>query len=133
VICFLADKTEPGAWNMPAYKMFADPFNTAGLVIDPKMHDGFLFEVHDLVEDKRILLDCPGEIYDLLLFIGSPSRFVVKRVLSKSLGEVAAVLVGRDAPELAATVILGLRLPRILLAALAEAEAALRELLGEVA
>lgn len=91
VICFLADKTEPGAWNLPLYKIFADPFNTAGLVIDPKMHDGFLFEVHDLVEDQRILLDCPAEIYDLLLFIGSPSRYVIKRVLSKALGEVAAV------------------------------------------
>jgi fructose 1,6-bisphosphate aldolase/phosphatase len=91
VICFLADKTEPGAWNLPIYKMFADPFNTAGLVIDPKMHDGFLFEVHDLVEDQRILLDCPSEVYDLLLFIGAPARYVVKRVLSKALGEVAAV------------------------------------------
>ncbi|HEX9410931.1 MAG TPA: fructose-1,6-bisphosphate aldolase/phosphatase [Actinomycetota bacterium] len=91
VLCFLADKTEPGAWNLPLYKMFADPFNTAGLVIDPKMHDGFLFEVHDLMEDKRILIDCPGEVYDLLLFIGSPSRYVIKRVISKSLGEVAAV------------------------------------------
>lgn len=90
VICFLADKTEPGAWNMPLYKMFADPFNSAGLVIDPKMHDGFLFEVMDLMEDKRILLDCPAEIYDLLLFIGSPSRYVVHRVISKSLGEIAA-------------------------------------------
>ncbi len=28
VLVFLADKTEPGAWNMPLYKMFADPFNT---------------------------------------------------------------------------------------------------------
>ncbi|HEX2069797.1 MAG TPA: fructose-1,6-bisphosphate aldolase/phosphatase [Actinomycetota bacterium] len=91
VLCFLGDKTEPGAWNMPLYKMFADPFNTAGLVIDPKMHDGFLFEVHDLVEDKRLLLDCPEEIYDLLLLIGSPARYVIKRVISKSLGEVAAV------------------------------------------
>ena len=91
VLCFLGDKTEPGAWNMPLYKMFADPFNTAGLVIDPKMHDGFLFEVHDLVKDKRLLLDCPGEIYDLLLLIGSPARYVIKRVISKSLGEVAAV------------------------------------------
>jgi fructose 1,6-bisphosphate aldolase/phosphatase len=91
VLCFLGDKTEPGAWNMPIYKMFADPFNTAGLVIDPKMHDGFLFEVHDLVGDKRILIDCPAEIYDLLLFIGSPSRYVIKRVISKALGEVAAV------------------------------------------
>jgi fructose 1,6-bisphosphate aldolase/phosphatase len=91
VLCFLADKTEPGAWNLPLYRMFADPFNTAGLVIDPKMHDGFLFEVHDLIEDKRILLDCPAEAYDLLLFIGSPARYVIKRVISKALGEVAAV------------------------------------------
>jgi fructose 1,6-bisphosphate aldolase/phosphatase len=91
VLCFLGDKTEPGAWNMPLYKMFADAFNTAGLVIDPKMHDGYLFEVHDLKEDQRILLDCPAEIYDLLLFIGAPSRYVIKRVISKALGEVAAV------------------------------------------
>ena len=27
VLCFLADKTEPGAWNLPVFKMFADPFN----------------------------------------------------------------------------------------------------------
>jgi fructose 1,6-bisphosphate aldolase/phosphatase len=91
VLCFLGDKTEPGAWNLPLYKMFADPFNTAGLVIDPKMHDGFLFEVHDLQEDKRILFDCPSEIYSLLLFIGAPARYVIKRVISKALGEVAAV------------------------------------------
>jgi fructose 1,6-bisphosphate aldolase/phosphatase len=91
VLCFLGDKTEPGAWNMPLYKMFADPFNTAGLVIDPKMHDGFLFEVHDLHEDRRILFDCPSEIYSLLLFIGAPARYVIKRVISKALGEVAAV------------------------------------------
>src|SRR5699024_994617 len=25
VLCFLADKTEPGAWNLPLYRMFADP------------------------------------------------------------------------------------------------------------
>ena len=39
VIIFMADKTEPGAWNYPLYKIFADPFNTIGLVIDPKMHE----------------------------------------------------------------------------------------------
>ncbi|MFA5786345.1 MAG: fructose-1,6-bisphosphate aldolase/phosphatase [Actinomycetota bacterium] len=90
VICFLADKTEPGAWNMPLYKMFADPFTTAGLIIDPKMHDGFIFEVCDLFEDKRILFSCPAEIYDMLLFIGSPARYVIKRVFTKTTGEVAA-------------------------------------------
>jgi fructose 1,6-bisphosphate aldolase/phosphatase len=90
VLCFLADKTEPGAWNLPLYRIFADAFNTAGLVIDPKMHEGFLFEVFDLYEDKRMVFDCPAELYDLLLFIGAPARYVVHRVTSKALGEVAA-------------------------------------------
>ena len=90
VLCFLADKTEPGAWNLPLYRMFADPFNTAGLIIDPKMHPGYLFEVFDLYKDKRIVFDCPADIYDLLLFIGAPSRYVVHSVTSKTLGEVAA-------------------------------------------
>lgn len=53
VIVFMADKTEPGAWNLPLYKMFADPFNTIGLVIDPKMHQGFDFEVRDTIENKK--------------------------------------------------------------------------------
>lgn len=90
VICFLADKTEPGAWNLPLYKIFADPFNTAGLVIDAKMHAGFVFEVYDLYEDKRIEFDCPAELHDLLMFIGAPARYVVHGVRSKTLPETAA-------------------------------------------
>jgi len=77
VICFLADKTEPGAWNLPLYKMFADPFNTAGLVIDKNMHGGFVFEVYDLFEDKRLEFSCPEDIYELLMYIGAPARYVV--------------------------------------------------------
>ena len=90
VLCFLADKTEPGAWNLPLFRIFADPFNTAGLVIDPKMHAGFRFEVHDLVEGKRAMFDCPDELYDLALYIGAPSRYVIKQVTSRELGEPAA-------------------------------------------
>lgn len=90
VICFLADKTEPGAWNMALYKMFADPFNTAGLVIDEKMHAGFEFEVYDLFEDKRIWFQTPGDLYDLLMYIGAPARYVVHSVRSKTLGITAA-------------------------------------------
>jgi fructose 1,6-bisphosphate aldolase/phosphatase len=91
VVVFLADKTEPGAWNLPVYKMFCDPFNTAGLVIDPSMHDGFDIEVHDVVEHKRVIFSCPEEIYDMLVFIGAQSRFVIKRVYRKGTREVAAV------------------------------------------
>lgn len=90
VICFLADKTEPGAWNLPLYKMFADPFNTPGLVIDTKMHAGFTFEVYDLFEDKRIEFDCPERLYDMLMYIGAPARYVIHTVRSRSLGITAA-------------------------------------------
>jgi len=90
VVVFMADKTEPGAWNYPLYKIFADPFNTAGLVIDPKMHAGFRFEVHDLVENKKIEFSVPEELYDMLVFIGAVSRFCVRAVYSKTSGEIAA-------------------------------------------
>lgn len=112
VIIFMADKTEPGAWNFPLFKMFADPFNTPGLVIDSKMHKGFTFEVHDLKEGTRISLDCPEETYDLLMFIGAPGRFVIKSITSRELGEISAVAtttklsliagryVGKDDPSL---------------------------------
>ncbi|MBI2874096.1 MAG: fructose 1,6-bisphosphatase [Firmicutes bacterium] len=90
IIVFMADKTEPGAWNLPLYKMFADPFNTIGLVIDPKMHKGFEFEVHDLIQHKRVKFLAPEELYDLLIFIGAPSRFCIKGIVSRETGEPAA-------------------------------------------
>ncbi|KKK87429.1 hypothetical protein LCGC14_2753330 [marine sediment metagenome] len=90
IIIFLADKTEPGAWNYPLYKIFADPFNSIGLVIDSKMHKGFNFEVNDLIDRKKVVFSCPEEVYDLLVFIGAPSRYVVKFVHRKGDGEVAA-------------------------------------------
>lgn len=90
VLVFLADKTEPGAWNLPLYKVFADPFNTAGLVIDAKMHAGFTFEVYDLFEEKRVTFDCPEDIYDLLMYIGAPARYVVHSVHSRALDQQAA-------------------------------------------
>ncbi|HZK18190.1 MAG TPA: fructose-1,6-bisphosphatase, partial [Clostridia bacterium] len=90
IIIFAADKTEPGAWNLPLYKMFADPFNTIGLVIDPNMHGGFIFEVHDLIENKKILFNTPEEIYDMLVFIGAPGRFCIKSIYHKGTGDIAA-------------------------------------------
>ena len=89
VIVYCMDKTEPGAFNLPIFRIFADPFNTAGLVIDPKLHDGFSFEVFDVMEHKKVILDCPEEMYDLLALIGSTGRYVIKRVFKKN-GEIAA-------------------------------------------
>jgi len=90
VIAFMADKTEASAFNLPLYQMFADPFNTAGLVLDPKLHGGFKFEVHDVKEGTRIILNTPEESYDLLALIGLTDVYAVKRVFRKD-GEIAAV------------------------------------------
>ncbi len=111
VIVFMADKTSPGAWNLPQYKMFADPFNTAGLVIDPTMHEGFMFEVVDVYGHKKITLSCPEEMYDLLMFIGAMRRYMVRRVFRKDgeicstastqkLSLIAGRYVGKDDPVL---------------------------------
>ncbi|MDD5083090.1 MAG: fructose 1,6-bisphosphatase, partial [Dehalococcoidales bacterium] len=59
VVVFMADKTSSGAWNLPLYKMFADPFNTIGLVIADNMHQGFAFEVHDIKEHRQITFNTP--------------------------------------------------------------------------
>ncbi len=90
VVVFFADKTSPSAWNLPLYEMFADPMNTAGLVIDPSMHEGFTFEVMDVYSGMAITLKTPEELYDLLVFIGATSRYVVRSVYRKSDGEIAA-------------------------------------------
>ncbi|MCL5961283.1 MAG: fructose-1,6-bisphosphatase [Chloroflexi bacterium] len=90
VLIYMADKTSAGAWNMPLYKMFCDPFNTAGLVIAENMHNGFKFEVHDVMNHKKVYFNTPEEIYDMLVFIGAPSRYCVKSVYCKDTGEIAA-------------------------------------------
>jgi fructose 1,6-bisphosphate aldolase/phosphatase len=82
-IVFAADKTSPGAWNYPLYKIFCDPFNTAGLIIDKNMHAGFTFEVHDLIERRRAYFHCPEDLYDLLVYIDTTGRFVIKHVFRR--------------------------------------------------
>ena len=110
LVIFMADKTEPGAYNLPLYKIFADPFNTAGLVIDPTMHEGSKFEVLDVYEGESIILNTPEESYDLLALIGTPARYIVRRVYRKKdnlqasvvsverLNLIAGKYVGKDDP-----------------------------------
>lgn len=90
IVIFMADKTEPGAWNLPLYKMFADPFNTSGLVIDPKMHSGFNFEVRDLIKNRKVTFSCPEDLYDMLVFIGAPGRFCIKSIFHRDTGDICA-------------------------------------------
>jgi fructose 1,6-bisphosphate aldolase/phosphatase len=109
VLVFMADKTEPGAWNLPLYRIFADPFNTAGLVIDPELHSGFTFEILDVIEDQTVRLKCPEETYDLLALIGTSSRYVISKIYrndgipaaaasTSRLSLIAGRYVGKDDP-----------------------------------
>ncbi|MCS7095048.1 MAG: fructose-1,6-bisphosphatase [Thaumarchaeota archaeon] len=113
IVVFAADKTEPGAWNVPLYRMFASPDNTAGLVIDPKLHTGFKFEVLDLIESESVILKAPEELYDLVGLLGTPGRYAVSMVYraiddepaaaasTTRLSLIAGRYVGKDDPVLA--------------------------------
>jgi fructose 1,6-bisphosphate aldolase/phosphatase len=90
VVVFLMDKTDPGAFDLPIYRIFADPFNSAGLVIDPSFHAGFRFEVLDTRRDRKVMMSCPENMYDLLALIGAKSRYVIKRVYPKEGGKLPA-------------------------------------------
>ncbi len=112
IVVFAADKTSPAAWNLILYRIFADPFNTAGLVIDPILHDGFIFEVMDLIEGRIVRLKTPEETYDLLSLIGTINRYVISRVYrardnepaasasTTRLSYIAGKYVGKDDPVL---------------------------------
>ena len=80
VVVFAADKTSAGSFNYPVFRIFADPMNTAGLVIDANMTGGFKFEVLDSKENKRVVLKCPEEMYELIGLIGTSTRYTVSRV-----------------------------------------------------
>jgi len=80
VVVFAADKTEPAAFNYLLFKIFGDPFNTAGLIIDPSMAGGFKFEVLDVKESKNVVLKCPEEMYELIGLIGTTERYCISRI-----------------------------------------------------
>lgn len=109
ILIFMADKCAPGAWNLPLYKIFADPFNTAGLVIDINLHSGFIFEVLDTRDGKIVKLKTPEESYDLLALIGDPNRYVISKIYrsdgmpaaaasTTKLSLIAGRYVGKDDP-----------------------------------
>lgn len=87
VLIFGCDKTDPQAFNLPLFRIFADPFNTAGLVIDPSMSEGFSFEVLDVYENKAVSLNAKEELYELLALIGTTGRYAIKRIYKNGKGK----------------------------------------------
>ncbi len=110
MVVFAADKTSAGAYNLPLFHIFADPMNSAGLVIDPNMAGGFKFEVVDTIENKKVVLKCPEEMYELIALIGTVQRYMISRVWRardelicavgsvSRLSQIAGKYVGKDDP-----------------------------------
>jgi fructose 1,6-bisphosphate aldolase/phosphatase len=92
---FAADKTDPGAYNLPLYLTFTDVMTTPGLILSPKLKQGFRWVVMDVNHtegDRVIELVTPEEIYDLAALLRDAERFVVESVWSRASGEQAAVV-----------------------------------------
>ena len=92
---FAADKTDPGAYNLPLYLAFADPMNTPGLLLSPNLAKGFRFVIMDVdcTEGDRVIeLVAPEELYDIAALLRDTERYVVESVWSRATGEQAAAV-----------------------------------------
>ncbi|HTS49027.1 MAG TPA: fructose-1,6-bisphosphate aldolase/phosphatase [Bryobacteraceae bacterium] len=92
---FAADKTDPGAYNLPLYLAFADPMNTPGLLLSPHMSQGFKFVIMDVnfTEGDRVIeLNAPEQLYDIAALLRDPERFVVESIWSRASGEQAVAV-----------------------------------------
>jgi fructose 1,6-bisphosphate aldolase/phosphatase len=92
---FAADKTDPGAYNLPLYLGFADVMNTPGLILSPKISRGFRFvimDVNNTAGDRIIELNAPEDLYDIAALLRDPERYVVESVWSRASGEQAVAV-----------------------------------------
>jgi fructose 1,6-bisphosphate aldolase/phosphatase len=91
-LLFMADKTEPGAYNLPLYLAFADPMYCPGLMLSPTMREGFSFNIMDVAhtEGERVIkLNAPEDLYDITCLLRDNERFVVESIYSRTTGEQA--------------------------------------------
>ncbi len=83
---FAADKCGPGAYNYPLYSVFCDPMHDGGLLLNPKMREGFTFTIIDMDNkegDKVIKLHVPERIWDVAALLQNPDRFAVEQIHSR--------------------------------------------------
>lgn len=93
-LMFCADKTEPGAYNLPLYLTFTDPMHCAGLILAPSIKAGFKFVIMDVNYthgDKVIELVTPEQTYDIAALLRDNGRYVIESISSRATGEQAAI------------------------------------------
>jgi fructose 1,6-bisphosphate aldolase/phosphatase len=94
-VFFAADKTDPGAYNLPFYLAFADPMHCSGLLLSPKMAKGFTFTIMDVNHtegDRVIELNAPDELYDIACLLRDNERFVIESIRSRANHDIGCVV-----------------------------------------
>jgi len=88
LLVFAADKCGPGAYNYPLYTVFCDPMHNGGLLLNPKMHQGFTLTVIDMDHtakdsDRIIRLNVPERTWDVACLLQNPDRFAIEAIHSR--------------------------------------------------
>jgi fructose 1,6-bisphosphate aldolase/phosphatase len=86
---FAGDKCGPGLFNLPLYMTFCDPMHDGGLLLNPRMHKGFVVTVIDMDHkgdgaDSIIKLNVPEEVWDLAALLRDTDRFAIESIHSRA-------------------------------------------------
>ena len=106
---FAADKTEPGAFNYPIYRMFVDSLSNTGLIVNKSLASGVIINVMDVEAGKIAKLSLWEDKSTIEAALMYPGRYVVATVTTKQgepilaastdrLHNIAGTYVGKDDP-----------------------------------
>ena len=106
---FAADKTEPGAFNYPMYRLFVDSLSNTGLIVNKSLAKGVIFYVMDVEEASIAKLTLWEDKPTLEAALMYPGRYVISSVTTKDgepimdastdrLHNIAGTYVGKDDP-----------------------------------
>ncbi|MHB1830021.1 MAG: fructose 1,6-bisphosphatase [Candidatus Micrarchaeaceae archaeon] len=102
------DKTEPGAFNFPIYRLFCEPSANTGLIVNPKLAHGVSMVIMDVMENKKAELSIPKDNFLIAALLMYPGRYVIDSVhndddqifvaTTDKLHNIAGTYVGKDDP-----------------------------------
>ena len=106
---FAADKTEPGAFNYPFYRLFVDAISNTGLIVIQSLAQGVKFNVMDVEKAEIAELVMWEDKPTLEAALMYPGRYVVSTINTKDdepivaastdrLHNIAGTYVGKDDP-----------------------------------
>jgi len=74
---------------------FSDPMYCSGLILSPKMFEGFTFSIMDVNHtqgDRIISLSTPHDIYDIATLLRDCERYVIEKITGNKNGEIVAAI-----------------------------------------